>query len=155
MVLQSEAPEHADILKGKFVSAIEDEGTDNEMWKYRFVPQGHCDAMKKSLVPDMSVAKQHTTKMLPGLEDAFDFRNCSSDVTQAYVQSSEELQKDIFIDSPKELNLGPGQLVKLLKPLYGPLESVDYCRRTFRSHLIEQLAMKSSVSDAVHFSEHL
>lgn len=37
-----------------------------------------------------------------------------------------------FIKPPKELELGPDELIKLLYPLYGLAESVDYWGSTLR-----------------------
>lgn len=74
MILRSEVPADAIISKGRFVLAMKDEGTDNETWKARFVLQGHCDAMKESLVHEISVARQRTSKRLVGLAAMFCFR---------------------------------------------------------------------------------
>lgn len=63
---------------------MKDEGTDNEIWKARFIVQGRCDTMKKSLVHGTSAAGQHTAKTLVGLEAVFRFRVYSNDVMQAF-----------------------------------------------------------------------
>ena len=134
IVCGNEVPYDANVLNGRFVLAIKDANTDKERWKARFVVQGHRDKLKKSLVHDISVAKQHSIKKLIGIAAIFDFRLFSTDVTQAYLQSAEALQRDIFIKPPKEFELKPNELIKLLKPLYGLTESGDYWGRTFRNH---------------------
>ena len=54
------------------------------------------------------------------------FRTWNSDVTQAYLQSSEPRIRDIFISRPvPEFELEPHQCLKLLTPLYGLYESGD------------------------------
>jgi len=116
IVCREEVPDNANILRGRFILAIKDEGTDREIWKARFVVQGHRDKLKKLLVHDISVARQHSTKILIGIAAIFGFRLFSTDVTQAYLQSAENLKRDIFIDPPEEFNLKPDELIKLLKP---------------------------------------
>lgn len=74
VVLGSEVPEDANILKGIFILATKEEGTDNEIWKARSAVQGQCDAMIKSINDNISVAGQHTVKMLVGLAAIFSFR---------------------------------------------------------------------------------
>ena len=103
----------------------------------------------------MPVAKQHAVRMLIGIAAIFGFRLFSSDVTQAYLQSIEKLQRDIYIKPPKEFMLDPDQLLLLLKPLYGLAESGDYWGRTFRFHLLKELNMKSCISDAALFYKKL
>ena len=151
IVCRSEVPDDANILNGRFVLAIKDEGTDREIWKARFIVQGHRDRFKKSLVHDISVARQYAIKMLVGIASIFGFRLFSSDVIQSYIQSAEELSRDIFLNPPKEFCLGPDQLIKLVKPLYGLTESGDYWGRTLRNHLEKMLGMESCVSDSALF----
>ena len=71
--------------------------------------------------------------MLVGIASIFGFRLFSSDVIQSYIQSAEELNRDIFLNPPKEFCLRPEQLIKLVKPLYGLTESGDYWGRTLRN----------------------
>ena len=42
-------PKNANILGGRFVLAIKDEGTKDEVWKARFVVQGYRDKLKRLL----------------------------------------------------------------------------------------------------------
>lgn len=98
--------------------------------------------MKKFLVHNIFVARQHKPKMLVGVAAVFSFRIFSKNFSQAYIQRSEELQRNILDDSQKELNLGQDQLVRLLKPLHRLSERGECCERTFRNHLEEQFGMK-------------
>ena len=40
------------------------------------------------------------------------------DITQAYVQSATNLERDFFIRPPQELGLDADQMLKVIKPLY-------------------------------------
>lgn len=151
VVCRDEVPDKANILRGRFVLAIKDEGTEREVWKARFVVQGHRDNLKKSLVHDITVARQHSIKLLIGLASIFNFRLFSTDVTQAYLQSKESLQRNIFVKPPKEFGLQTNELLKLLKPLYGLSESGDYWGRTFRNHMTKELGMKNCITDTALF----
>lgn len=73
-VLRRKVSKVPNILKGRIVLAIKDNGTDNEIWKCILVVQGYRNSMNKSLVYDISMAKEHTTKMLVGLAAVFGFR---------------------------------------------------------------------------------
>jgi len=108
--LNDEMPEGANIMGGRFVLAIKDEGTDKEVWKARYVVQGYRDKMKTSLVHDSSKARQQSTRLLVGLAAIFDFRLFSTDVTQAYLQSSDDLMRDAYIKPSKEFDLSSEQV---------------------------------------------
>jgi len=45
------------------------------------------------------------------------------DVTQAYTQSKSELERDVFLEPPPEMNLPSGKVLLAVKPLYGVPES--------------------------------
>ena len=55
--------------------------------------------------------------MLMGIAAIFVFRIFSTDVTKSYIQSAEKLNREIFINPPKEFNLKTDEIIKLLKPL--------------------------------------
>ena len=84
----------------------------------------------------------------------FGFRIFSTDVTQAYLQSSETLKREVFIKPPNEFGLQPNQLLQLLKPLYGLPDSGDYWAKTINNHLINDRGMHPSVGDPALFYRH-
>ena len=151
VVLKDELPDDANILKGRFVLAIKDGGTDKEIWKARYVVQGYKDHLKQSLVHDATTAGNYSVRMLVGLASLFGFRLYSTDVTKAYLQSAESLMRDVYIQPSKEFELGPNQMLKLLKPLYGLADSGDYCGRTLRHHLESTIGMQSATTDGALF----
>ena len=150
-VYKNEVPDDANLLEGMFVLAIKDEGTNQEVSKARFVVQGYRDKMKTSVVHDTATARQHSTQVLVGLAALFGFRLFSTDVTQAYLQSAEQLMRDLYVIPSEEFELGPDQVLKLLNPLYGLADSGDYRGKTLKAHLQTELGMDSAVNDAALF----
>jgi Reverse transcriptase (RNA-dependent DNA polymerase) len=126
VVTQDSVSNDANILGGRFVLSIKDEGTENEVWKARIVVQGYLDHLKTSLVHDTATSRQHSSRLLVGLAASFGFRLFSTDVTQAYLQSSENILKDVYVKPTKEFVLEPGKILKLRRPLYGLADSGDY-----------------------------
>ena len=94
LVCKSEVPRNTNILGGRFVLAIKDEGTKDEVWKALFVVQRYRDKLKTSLVQDTATPRQHSTRILIGLAAICGFRLFSTDVTQAYLQSTENPMRD-------------------------------------------------------------
>jgi hypothetical protein len=64
IVYKNSVPKKANVLGGRFVLALKDEGTPKEVWKARFVVQGYRDEMKTSLVHDAVTSKQHSSRMM-------------------------------------------------------------------------------------------
>ena len=153
LVAKDEVPNNANIMGGRFVLAIKDEGTQKEVWKARFIVQGYRDKLKTSLVHDSASSRQFSTRLLVGLAAIFGFRLFSTDVTRAYLQSAEELMRDVYIKPNGEFELGPDQLLKLLKPLYGLCDSGDYWGKTFSQHLTDDLGMKPTTLDPALYAK--
>lgn len=97
---------NSNLLRGRFVIAINDEETQNVDWKARLIVQRHLDEIKKLLVHDIVVVKQFTTKIVVGLARMVKFDIFSTDANQ----------RNINLELPKELKLRYGQVLKLLKP---------------------------------------
>ena len=151
IVAKEEVPRNANILGGRFVLTIKDSGTSKETYKARYVVQGYADKLKSSLVHDNPTARQFSVKILVGLAAVYGFRLFSTDVTQAYLQSTEKLMRDVYIKPSPEFKLSPNQLLKLLKPLYGLADSGDYWGRTLRKHLLNDIGMSASTTDGALF----
>ena len=129
-MLRNEVPDNANILNGRIFLAIKDSGTNKEVWKARYVVQGHKDKMKRTFVHDTSTVRQFSVKLLVGLAALFDFRLFSTGVPKDYLQSTEELSRDVYFKPSSEFDLDPNQLLKFLKPLYGLADSGEYWSNT-------------------------
>jgi hypothetical protein len=151
VALKSEIPANANILRGRFVLAVKDSGTDNEIFKARYVDREFNDIGKAHLIHDSSVSKAECTRMILSLAAIFGFRISSSDVTQAYVQSTHNLTRDLIINPEGAIELPADHVLKLFKPLYGLCDAGDHWSRTYHKHLMEDLKLKPTVNDPALF----
>ena len=85
----------------------------------------------------------------------------SQGISQAYLQLSKKLLREVYIRPTKEFRLDINQLLKLIKPLYGLSDSGDYWFSTMTGHLVEDLHMHRTAVDVslffkrIHASERL
>ena len=143
VILKDELPPDGNILPGCFVLAIK--STDDEKIKYkaRYVIGGRRDKYKDFMVHFTSTLQPQSIRLLLALAAVFEFDIWTSGVRQAYLQSAEPLDRDIFIRSPvQEFELNPSQYLKLLKPLSSLCESGDLWHETLAKHHREDLGMK-------------
>jgi Reverse transcriptase (RNA-dependent DNA polymerase) len=145
-LLKSEIPANANVLRGRFVLIIKDSGTDNEIFKAIYVARGFSDIGKAHLIHDSPVSKAESTRMILSLAEIFGFRISSSDVTQAYMQSTHNLTRDVFINPEGAIELPAIYVLKLLKPLYGLCDAGDHWSRTYHKHLMEDLNLKPTLN---------
>jgi hypothetical protein len=104
IVLREELEPGENIMTGRFVLSIKNANTQEEMLKARFVCQEYRDRAKTSLVHDTALARQSGARVLIELAAVFGFRLCSTDEQQAYLQSSSELMRDVYIEPSGESN---------------------------------------------------
>jgi Reverse transcriptase (RNA-dependent DNA polymerase) len=127
IVLRNDIPKGANKLGGRYVLTIKDSGTDREIWKARYVIQGHWDQENEIMVRSSTNVQQRSLRIIFALASNFGFKIWTQDVTQAYLQSSGTLARKVFIEKPaSELELCPNQALQLLKPLYGLADSGDF-----------------------------
>jgi hypothetical protein len=67
----------------------------------------------------------------------------STDIKQAYLQSAEDLKREIYV-RPDVTKLPPDELLQVVKPLYGLADSGDYWHETLTVHHILKLLMEQS-----------
>lgn len=150
IVFKEDFPENANILGGRFVHAIKNLNTEEEVHKARFVVQGHTD-LKNLLVHHSTNLRQNSIRVLVAIAAIFGFGLWSQDVSQAYLQSADKLMRDVYVKPTKEFHLASNQLLKILKPLYGISDSGDYWHSTFSNHLIHDLRMTTCTGDLYLF----
>jgi Reverse transcriptase (RNA-dependent DNA polymerase) len=135
IILKSEIPQGANVLGGRYVLVIKDAGTEREVWKARYVIQGHRDQEKEIMVRSSTNVQQRSIRLIFALASILGFKIWTQDVTQAYLQSAGTLAREVFIDKPApELELSPHQALKLLRPLYGLADSGDFWHRELSKH---------------------
>ena len=73
------------------------------------------------------------------------------DISQVYVQLITILNRDFYINPPRELakrlNLTDDSVLKVVKPLYGIPEAGNHWFKTYHSHHLNELAMEQSTYD--------
>ena len=154
IVLKHEAGDDPNIIPCRFVLAIKNVGTNEEILKARFVLDGHKDKEKRSIVHNATTLKQSSIRILLALAAIFKFDIWSTDIKQAYLQSASKLKRKIFI-KPDEIELSQEELIQIIKPLYGLSDSGDYWDETLRIHHLENLKMKQSTGDLSLFFKRL
>src|SRR5271168_5520653 len=80
-----------------------------------------------------------------------DIRLYLRDISQAYVQSATNLNREFYVRPPRELEnelgIGKDSVLKVLKPLYGVPEAGNHWFKTYHSHHVQQLNMEQSTYD--------
>lgn len=69
------------------------------------------------------------------------------DITQAYIQIAHNLERNVFIEAPAEMNLQHDVVLKVVIPLYGIPESDLHWYLTYLEHHIRRLGMSRSKTD--------
>lgn len=83
VVLKKEVPNDANVLGGRVVLSIKDEGTEREVRKARFKVKGYRDKVKISLVHESANSIHHSVRLLIRLASIFGFRLSNTDVMQS------------------------------------------------------------------------
>lgn len=151
VVFKEAAPKGANIMDGRFVLAVKNKDTGAEIFKARYVVQGHTDKDKNLLVHSSTNLRQSSIRTITALAAIFGFRVWSQDVTQTYLQSDDKLMREVYIRPTKEFQLSSDQLLRLLKPLYGLADSGDHWNVTMAKHLKADLTMTPTALDISMF----
>jgi hypothetical protein len=77
--------------------------------------------------------KKQSVRLLLAIAAIFGFDIIATDVVQAYLQSAQDLQREVFV-RPECVDLAPNELLRVVKPLYGLPDSGDYWDETFVNH---------------------
>jgi hypothetical protein len=71
------------------------------------------------------------------------------DMSQAYIQSTMNLNREFYIHLPRELQselgIGKDTVLKVLKPLYRVLKAGNHWFKIYHLHYIQQLHMDQSI----------
>lgn len=83
---------------------------------------------------DSTTALPSSVRLLLALAAIMDFDVCTEDVSQGYLQSANELMREVYIKPNKQLYIPAVHVLKLLRPLYGLADSGDYWNAAFAEH---------------------
>ena len=130
---QKDIPPNTRIFNSRFVDEIKHPGTDNAFEKSRLVIQTYNDEEKALVLTQSSTIQRVSQRLIiclaAVLQDT-DTKLYLRDITQAYVQSSSELNRDFYIRSSEELikmlDVDQSCILKIVKPLYGVSEAENH-----------------------------
>lgn len=148
VVLRSEAGLKPNIIPTRFVLALKHKNGGSVVYKARFFVAGHRDRHSGKVVHNATTLKQSSLRLLIVLASILGFDMYSIDVDQKYLQPASKLRRKIFI-KPDIIDLGPDELLQLVKPIYGLTKSRVYWNETLRLHHVKNLNMSATAGD--HF----
>lgn len=89
--------------------------------------------------------------MFINIEEIKKLRLFSTEEKGAYIQTEEELQREIYVKYSEEFGLESDKVLKLKKLLYGLTKSGCYWSRTLSKRLVEGLRMSQCTLHTVVF----
>jgi hypothetical protein len=152
-VLREDVPTGANKLKARYVLAIKDADTNKCIYKARYVLGGHRDRLKHLLVHTSSTLRPPSIRIILAVSAILEFKVWTVDISQAYLQSANDIDRDIFVDNPApEFALSPDQCLQLIRPLYGLGDANEMWYLTLHTHHTDELGMKALRSDPALYS---
>ena len=154
IVAELEVPRGVRIFNSRFVDEIKNEGTDKAFEKSRLVVQAFNDTDKDLVLTQAPTIQRVSQRIILSIAAALRDKGLNlylRDISQAYVQSNTQLNRDFFVRPPKELQqqlqLPMGSVLRVVKPLYGVPEAGNHWFNTYHNHHIQKLRMKQSTYD--------
>ncbi len=142
------------IFKSRIVREIKGKQTNTPYEKSRLVIQAYNDAGKELILTQSPTIQRASQRLLIAiaptlLEKEQGISLWLRDITQAYVQSTTFLQRQILAHLPVEIeDLYPkNTIMVVLKPLYGVPEAGMHWWATYSKHHKEKLSMEPSTYD--------
>ena len=143
----TDVPKGERLFGSRFVDDIKRNTEGIPYEKLRLVVQAHHDQGKKDVLTQSPTIQRVSQRLILCLAMVFDNRDLYlRDISQAYVQSSTNLARRFYIKPPKEVDLG-GNVLKVLRPLYGVPEAGTHWYNTYHKHHTEKLGLNPSSYD--------
>jgi hypothetical protein len=141
------------IFNSRFVDEVKHKGTEQELMKSRLVVQAYNDDSKHAVLTQSPTIQRISQRVILSVA-AMTSKTTGlflRDISQAYVQSTTLLNRDFYVNPPRELaerlNLTDDSVLKVVKPLYGVPEAGNHWFKTYHSHHTNELAMEQSTYD--------
>lgn len=154
----SQVPPGIRIFNARFVDEIKNEGTDKAFEKSRLVVQAYNDHEKDQVFTQSPTIQRVSQRLIVCLATMLrdhainPMKLYLRDVTQAYVQSTSNLNRDFYVRPPHELAAAMGapydSIMKVARPLNGVPEAGNHWFATYHKHHIEKLTMTESTYDS-------
>lgn len=146
----SNVPQGARIFGSRFVDEIKNIGTEKAFEKSRLVIKAFNDNGKDQVLTQPPTIQRMSQRIILALTPTFQAKGMElylRDITQAYVQSTTNINREFYAKPPKEMNLHQDSVVKVIKPLYGIPEAGNHWYNTYHQHHTDKLAMEPSTYD--------
>jgi hypothetical protein len=148
LVHKTDIPHGIRIFNSRFVDEIKNKGTDKAFEKSRLVVQAYNDEEKTAVLTQSPTIQRVSQRILLAIAATFPKYNVYlRDITQAYTQSTTNLNRDFYITPPKGITQWDGFYLKVVKPLYGVPEAGNHWFGTYQKHHIDKLHMTQSTYD--------
>ena len=135
------------IFGSRFVDELKKVG-DRLKKKSRLVAQNYADDDATAIATKAPTVQRFAQRVALSIAASYpELIPYTRDITQAYIQSHTDLERDVYIRAPKELGLQPGFVLKVVRPLYGIPESGLHWYLTYLSHHLETLGMHRATAD--------
>ncbi|KAL3420591.1 hypothetical protein PVAG01_07036 [Phlyctema vagabunda] len=141
-------PPKVRLFKSRFVDEVK--GKDTVPYeKSRLVVQAHNDIGKAQVLTQSPTIQRASQRLILCLGAILgpEFKLHLRDISQAYIQSTTELNRSFFVKPPREIDIGPGNVLKVLKPLYGVPEAGTHWFNTYHAHHTKELGLQASTYD--------
>lgn len=143
---------HTRIFKSRIVNEVKGKTTDQPYEKSRLVIQGYADDGKKIVLTQSPTIQRSSQRVIIALAPTLLQTGMTlwlRDITQAYTQSDDPLQRTIIADLPVQLrdSYPAGTVMTVIKPLYGIAEAGAYWWSTYFKHHTDVLQMQTSTYD--------
>jgi hypothetical protein len=140
------------IFKSRIVNEVKGKSSDSPREKSRCVVQAYNDAGKETILTQSPTIQRASQRLILSLAPALrklGMKLVSRDITQAYVQSTSFLNRQILCQIPREFEseFPKGTIMIVRKPLYGIPEAGTHWWATYNKHHREELNMESSTYD--------
>jgi hypothetical protein len=151
IVRLDDIPEDTRLFNSRFVDEVKNAGTSNAFEKSRLVVQAYNDQEKDIVLTQSPTIQRVSQRLILCIAAMGHHTLYLRDISQAYVQSTTNLNREFYVRPPQELKselgLDEDSVLKVLKPLYGVPEAGNHWFKTYHSHHINQLHMDQSTYD--------
>jgi len=147
----ADVPQGVRLFNSRFVDEIKNPGTDKAFEKSRLVVQAYNDQEKELVLTQSPTIQRVSQRLILCIAAMGPHSLYLRDISQAYVQSTTNLNREFYVRPPRELQTELGidkdSVLKVLKPLYGVPEAGNHWFKTYHSHHVQQLHMDQSTYD--------
>jgi hypothetical protein len=147
----SDIPQGVRLFNSRFVDEVKFLGTSKAFEKSRLVVQAYDDQEKKLVLTQSPTIQRVSQRLILCIAAMGQHELYLRDISQAYVQSTTNLNREFYVRPPRELQnqlgLDESSVLKILKPLYGVPEAGNHWFKTYHEHHINKLQMQQSTFD--------